>query len=121
MLHDDDATLLDIALAARRAIEGMGSCSLQDFSADWKVQSIVLHQLLLLGEAVKRLSQPFRDRYPALQWRQWAGLRDVLIHGYDIVDLETVWNITTQELPLFIEFIEPLLSPRPKLPHGDAS
>ena len=52
----DDASLLDILKAARLAIEFKGTCGKAEFLDDPKTQSAVLHQLLLVGEAVKRLS-----------------------------------------------------------------
>ena len=47
--------------------------------------------LEILGEATKRLSPEFRRLHPDLPWRAMAGMRDVLIHAYDQVDLEEVW------------------------------
>ena len=110
-MPSDESTLLDILQAARRAVEGLGNSPLQSFIRDWKAQSIVEHQLLVLGEAVKRLSWEFRDRYRDVPWRQMAGLRDVLMHGYDIVDLETVWTVVVRDLPPFISFLESLDRP----------
>ena len=48
-------------------------------------------RLEILGEATKRLSPEFRRLHPDLPWRAMAGMRDVLIHAYDQVDLEEVW------------------------------
>jgi uncharacterized protein with HEPN domain len=55
-----------------------------------KTQSAVLHQLLVIGEAVKRLSQDFRRDHPEIPFALIAGMRDKLIHEYDDVDLEEV-------------------------------
>jgi uncharacterized protein with HEPN domain len=63
-LPRDDAHLLDILKAARLAIEFKGSAEKADFLEDAKTQSAVLHQLLIIGEAVKRLSPGFRPRIP---------------------------------------------------------
>ena len=102
----DSAILLDLSLAARRAVAGMDDFSMEAFTEDWKAQSIVLHQLLILGEAAKRLSPEFRDAHPKIPWRKIAGLRDVLIHCYDTVDIETVWEIVKRDLPPLITFLE---------------
>jgi len=102
----DDAVLLDILLASRRAVEALAGASYNNFAPDWRTQSIVLHQLLVLGEAVKRLSPEFRDNHSQIPWRQMAGMRDVLIHCYDTIDLKTVWNIVTRDLPPLIDFLE---------------
>ena len=79
--------------------------------ADAKTQSAVMHQLLILGESVKRLSEALRDSHPEIPWRLIAGMRDHLFHGYDIVDLDEVWKDVTDDIPAFLEAIHPLVPP----------
>ena len=104
----DDAHVLDILKAARLAIEFKGSADKAAFLADAKTQSAVLHQLLVIGEAVKRLSPEFRAAHPEVPWRLIAGARDKLIHFYEGVDLEEVWKMVTSDLSGLIRLIEPL-------------
>ena len=59
----DDATLLDILKAARLVVEFKGKLAKKAFLRDTKTQSVILHQLLVIGEAVKRLSEDFRTRH----------------------------------------------------------
>ena len=105
----DEATLLDILSAARRAIQFGASVSRQEFLSDLKTQSAVLHQLLVLGEAVKRLSPEFRQRHPGIPWRQAAGMRDIVIHNYDGVDLSEVYRTLERDLPALIKDLTSLL------------
>jgi len=107
-LPRDDAHVLDILKAARLAIEFKGSAGKAAFLSDAKTQSAVLHQLLVIGEAVKRLSPEFRAAHPEVPWRLIAGTRDKLIHFYEGVDLEEVWKMVTSDLPELIRLIEPL-------------
>ena len=104
----DDAHLLDILKAARLAIEFKGPAEKAEFLGDVKTQSAVLHQLLVIGEAVKRISPEFRAAHPEVPWRLIAGTRDKLIHFYEGVDLEEVWKMVTSDLPDLISRIEPL-------------
>lgn len=109
----DDATLLDIAHAAQfiqRFIAGMDQAA---FLADPKTQSAVLHQLSIIGEAVKRLSSSFRTQHPILPWKQMSGMRDHLIHGYDTVDLQEVWKTATRDIPELLVRITPFLPKSP--------
>lgn len=106
MPHEDSVLLLDIIQSIRRAIEGLGNIGIGEFRNNWKIQSIVLHQLLILGEAVKRLSPDFRNQHPTVPWKRIAGLRDILIHSYDIVDYEAVWLIVNRDLPSVLEQLE---------------
>jgi len=111
-LQRDDAQLLDVLKAARLAIEFTGTATKSEFLDDAKTQSAVLHQLLIIGEAVKRLSPEFRSAHPQVPWKLIAGTRDKLIHFYEGVDLDEVWKMLTSDLPELIRFIGPLL-PKP--------
>jgi uncharacterized protein with HEPN domain len=106
----DDAVALDVLRAARLASEFVGGLDRTAFEDDLKTQSAVLHQLLLIGEAVKRLSEEYRSRHPQIPWKQMAGMRDVLIHQYDDVDLDEVWRTVKQELPRLIVLLEKIVS-----------
>jgi uncharacterized protein with HEPN domain len=68
-MHADDATVLDILNAARRAVCFAEGIDKSQFLDDEKTQSAVIHQLLILGEAVKRLSAEFRTAHPQLPWK----------------------------------------------------
>ena len=107
-MSQDEGTLLHILSAARQAVAFMANSDLPAFLRDEKTQSAVLHQLLVLGEAVKRLSDDFRLRNPNVPWKKIAGLRDVLIHEYDTVDAEEVWRTVTADLPGLIRDLERL-------------
>jgi uncharacterized protein with HEPN domain len=102
----DEAYLLDMLIAARRAHEVVQDITYDQFKADWKQSSAVIHQLTILGEAVKRLSSEFREQHQEFPWKAIAGQRDILIHQYNEVDLHQVWIIATKELPPLIEFLE---------------
>jgi uncharacterized protein with HEPN domain len=104
----DDATLLDLLKAARLAGSFVAGMDRAGFSSDAKTQSAVLHQLLVLGEAVKRLSDEFRSGHPGIPWKQIAGMRDTLIHGYDVVDLDEVWRTVHTDVPRLIQVLDPL-------------
>lgn len=108
-MPQDDATLLDVARAARLAIEFTAGMDQGTFMLDARTQSAVLHQLLVMGEAVKRLSAEFRSAHPAVPWTLIAGMRDKLIHTYDEVDMEEVWKTMEKDIPDLLNKIDPLL------------
>lgn len=108
-MRQDDATLLDIAKAGRLIEKFLGSMSKKSFLGDAKTQSSILYQLLVIGEAVKRLSREFRAQRDDIPWLLIAGMRDQLIHAYDTVDWEEVWKTATKDVPGLLAKIEPLL------------
>ena len=112
-MRRDQATLLDILRATRLAIEFASGSTREALEADLKTQSAVLHQLMLLGEGVKRLSSEFREEHSEIPWRLMAGMRDRLIHGYDDVDLDQVWETIADDLPELIPSIERLVTLKP--------
>jgi len=98
----DDAVLLDMINAAQRIMDFKQGMDRQEFLEDPKTQSAILHQLMILGEACKRLSLETRGRAPQIPWRLIAGMRDNLIHEYDDVDLEEIWKTADRDIPALI-------------------
>lgn len=80
------------------------------FMDDRKTQSAVIRQLEIVGEAVKRLSADLTASVPGVPWRQIAGTRDRLIHGYFQVDLDAVWVMVEQDLPPLASQVRQLLA-----------
>jgi len=71
--------------------------SKDDFLKSVSILDAVIRRLEIIGEAVKNIPPEFRDEYPDIQWRQIAGMWDVLIHGYFGVDL--TWKVVKSDLP----------------------
>jgi len=107
----DEATVLDILRAARLAARFQGDLDRAGFLQDLKTQSSVIHQLLVIGEAVKRLSEQFRANHPEVPGSTMAGMRDVLVHSYDKVDLAEVWKAVAVEIPRVIALLERIAPP----------
>ena len=69
------------------------------FAGDFRIHYAVVRALEIIGDATKRLPSHLRDDYPTIPWRGMAGMRDRMIHGYDAVDYEIVWNTIKQVIP----------------------
>jgi uncharacterized protein with HEPN domain len=106
----DQATLSDIDTAARRIIDFTRGYTFEQFLEDEKTWSAVLHQIGVIGEAVKRLSEPLRAQHPTIPWAKMAAMRNVVIHAYESVDLERVWQTATVSVPALQAALAPLLS-----------
>ncbi|MFQ6002196.1 MAG: DUF86 domain-containing protein [Candidatus Zixiibacteriota bacterium] len=77
----------------------IGAMGKDEFLKNILVQSAVIRQLEIIGEAVKNLSAVLKRKYKEIPWSDIAGLRDKLIHGYFGVDLKLVWKISTKDIP----------------------
>lgn len=73
-------------------------------------QSAILRELEVVGEAVKNLPEEFTNKYPNVEWKKIAGLRDKLIHHYFGVDLNIVWEVIEKDLPSLKKKLEEILS-----------
>lgn len=71
-----------------------------DFVTDDKTYDAVLRNLEVIGEAVKNLTDDFRDHHPQIEWRKIAGLRDIVAHVYFGVNDEIVWDVVQNKIPV---------------------
>lgn len=83
--------------------------SFDDFIEDTKTQYAVIRALEIIGEAAKNVPDDIRQKYPAVPWKDLAGIRDKLIHAYFGVNLEVVWLSVKEGIPEAKPVIEDLL------------
>lgn len=79
------------------------------------IQDAVIRNLEVIGEAAKRIPEDYRASLPAIPWRGITGLRDVLIHQYEVVNLAELWRIVEHDLPVLEETIRKILPPLDQL------
>ena len=72
------------------------------FKQDPTLQRAFVRSLEIVGEATKRVSLESRQKYPDIQWRAMAGMRDRLIHDYIGVDYDLVWSVVTENIPVLL-------------------
>jgi uncharacterized protein with HEPN domain len=70
-----------------------------DFVSDKKTIDAVIRNFEIIGEATKQIPLAVRNEYPNVPWKEMAGMRDKLIHGYFGVQLEVVWKTIKDRLP----------------------
>jgi uncharacterized protein with HEPN domain len=69
------------------------------FLQDETLKRAYVRSIEVISEAVKQIPDTFRQKYPAIEWRAIAGMRDHLIHGYFGVDYDIVWDVITNKIP----------------------
>ncbi len=95
----DIDSVLDIIAAANQIEEYLQGATREILELDTMRADAVVRRLEIIGEATKRLSSELRAQHREIPWKRIAGIRDVLIHAYDHVDLDLVWSIATKDLP----------------------
>ncbi len=76
------------------------------FDASHLVQDAVIRNLQTLAESSQRLSSEIKGSEPQVPWRELAGFRNVIVHGYLGVDLGAVWLVVQQDLPMLTEAVD---------------
>jgi uncharacterized protein with HEPN domain len=69
------------------------------FMASTLVQDAVVRNLQVMAESTQRLSDRAKNTHPEIDWYRIAGFRNILVHDYLGIDMETVWNIVEKEIP----------------------
>jgi len=99
--------ILDAMDKAEVLVEGF---TYHAFEEDFRTNFAVIRALEIIGEATKRLPMNVREQYPEIPWAGMAGMRDRIIHGYDTVDLQIVWDVVKQDIPAIKPQIQQLLA-----------
>ena len=85
------------------------------FVAEDTLQDAVLRNLQTLSEATQRLSDRLKAAHPQVEWDRIAAFRNVLVHNYLGIDLQTVWRVVEEEIPALKAHVRTMiaeLSPR---------
>ncbi len=100
MKRDIKLFLQDILTAISAINSFIDSMNFESFQDDDKTTSAVIRKLEIIGEAIKYLPEELKNKYPEIKWKEIAGMRDRLIHGYFGIDYSLVWETITVNLPL---------------------
>jgi uncharacterized protein with HEPN domain/predicted nucleotidyltransferase len=88
--------MLDSMAKAQRHIADM---TYQEMLADDKTLAAVQFDIQVIGEAASRIPAEVRKKYPQIPWQQIINMRHRVVHGYDAIDYETIWDTVTQSIP----------------------
>lgn len=106
-MKKDDAYIGDMLDAVNQILEYSQDCDYIQFANSKLIQDAVIRNLEILGEAAKKLSDDFRNNHPELPTREAIGMRNLLVHEYDYVDVDEVWKVIKEDLlPLLKELKE---------------
>ena len=80
-----------------------------EFIEDVTLKRAFVRSLEIIGEATKRIPPEFRDKYPDVNWREMAGMRDVLIHDYLGINYNIVWDVVVNHIPQLFDNLQEII------------
>ncbi|MCS6920108.1 MAG: DUF86 domain-containing protein [Fimbriimonadales bacterium] len=108
-LRDAQSRLQHILREIRNARDFVGDLDFEAFRQDLKTTYAVIRCFEIIGEAVKKLPRTLRKAYSQIPWVKVAGMRDKLIHDYEYVDLQRVYDTALRELPVLEQVVMQML------------
>jgi uncharacterized protein with HEPN domain len=109
----DASYLLDMLEAAERARLYVADTAFVQYESNGMLRDAVERNVVVIGEAAKKVSQPFREGHPEIPWRRFIALRNVLAHEYGAVSNAEIWEVVTKHLSALVSSLEPLIPPTP--------
>ena len=110
-MSDDLSHIRDIRDGCEYLFRTTRGLTAEQLLANEDKYGAVQHRLLIIGEAVKRLSEAFRNKHPQIPWRGFAGMGDRIIHRYEEVDIMIVWETIRTDIPTLLAVVESALPP----------
>jgi uncharacterized protein with HEPN domain len=100
MNQKNDFVFIEHILESIKAIEKFSKkMTKNDLLKNRLRQSAIIRELEIIGEAVKNISKPIKEKYKEVQWKEISEARDKMVHHYFGIDLEIIWEIIKIELP----------------------
>jgi uncharacterized protein with HEPN domain len=115
MSNRDRTSLEDMARAARKALEYAQGSTRESLPSVPMRLDAVLYEIVVLGEAARRLSEEIRAAHPEVAWRAIIGMRSVVTHGYDQIDDDELWQVIERDLPDLLAKLEAILDENPSV------
>lgn len=81
-----------------------------DFMRNELLMDAVVRNLEIIGEASSKLTDPFKKKHREIEWRKIIGMRNRIIHAYDTVDFEIVWDVVQEDLPVLKKKLKRIVS-----------
>ncbi len=110
--HDDMMRIRHMLDYSREAVEMLTGNDPEDLRRNRMLQLALVRLVEVIGEAASRVSDAGQKRYPSIPWQKARGMRNRLVHGYDMIDLKVLWDTITDDLPPLITELERILDQR---------
>ena len=107
----DRECLFDILASARKIGIHVAGVSREEFLSNTQLPDSVIRRLEVIGEAAGRVSAAFREANPEIRCAEIKGMRNRMIHRYDDVDMDIVWDAVVRDIPYLVRILESPVPP----------
>ena len=107
--HDDIVRLRHMLDHAREAVAMVAGKERANLRSERMLELALVRLIEIVGEEAARVSPEGQTRYPLIPWREVIGMRNRLVHGYDCVDLDVLWDTIEVDLPPLIAALERII------------
>ena len=108
--HDDQVSIGDMLNHSREAVVLLGGLSREELGRNRVVQLALTRLVEVVGEAANRVSESTQRQNPGIPWAKIIGMRNRLVHGYDVIDCGLLWDTVTSDLPPLIEALQRIVA-----------
>ena len=105
----DKGILLQIIKRCNRVIEKVSNVNATEFALNDDIKEVVCFNLFQIGELANGLSDEFTKEYNKIPWKHIIGMRNRIVHGYDTINLEIVWNTVNESIPELKSYCKEIL------------
>ncbi len=109
--HDPLVRLRHMLDYSREAVQMVKGKARKDLDGDRQLALAVTHLVELVGEAAGQVPRTTQKRYPDIPWPKIVSMRNRLIHGYDFVDYDILWDTITHDFPPFVDALQKVIPP----------
>ena len=108
--HDPFVRIAHMRDYATEAIALLGTRTVKEFEGERILQLALVRLVEVIGEAASKVEEDFRARYPIVPWREAVAMRNLLVHGYDIIDHGILLETIKTDLPPLVEQLQSILA-----------
>jgi hypothetical protein len=108
-MERDLASVLDALIFSRKVVKFTQRMTKDEFKLDFKTQDAVMYNISVLGEAIRRISPEFSVIHPEIPYGKIIGMRNKLVHDYDGINLDLIWDVVQDNIPELITIFESII------------
>jgi len=87
------------------AIDSTKNIDLEEFSKDKVLLNAIMFTFVQISENAAKLTEEYKYKFKNIEWHQIKGIRNRIVHDYDVIDEKTIYDTVTNDFPIFLEEI----------------